>query len=150
MSEFEPASSADAAQPPAAVTSESDERAEQAGTDTEAGAAGAQRPEAAERAANDDGTDEAPAGIEAPVAAESEVPGGNDADASSAVDPETSDAATGDRAGGVRTGHAESDAVLDSLDGLDQRPVQEHVAVFEKAHEDLRSALTQAHDDAAS
>lgn len=31
--------------------------------------------------------------------------------------------------------------VLASLDGLEERPVTEHVAVFERAHEALRSAL---------
>ena len=33
------------------------------------------------------------------------------------------------------------DAVLDSLAGLDERPVTEHAAVFERAHEELRAAL---------
>lgn len=32
-------------------------------------------------------------------------------------------------------------AVLVTLDGLDERPVAEHVAVFERAHESLRRAL---------
>jgi hypothetical protein len=35
------------------------------------------------------------------------------------------------------------DDVLASLDGLDDLPVREHVAVFERAHEQLRAALTQ-------
>jgi hypothetical protein len=39
------------------------------------------------------------------------------------------------------TGVGEVDAVLASLDGLDGRPVAEHVEVFEKAHERLRRAL---------
>jgi hypothetical protein len=39
------------------------------------------------------------------------------------------------------TGLSEVDAVLASLDGLDGRPVAEHVEVFEKAHERLRRAL---------
>lgn len=32
-------------------------------------------------------------------------------------------------------------AVLSSLEGLDDRPVAEHVAVFEHAHESLRRVL---------
>ena len=36
---------------------------------------------------------------------------------------------------------AEVDAVLASLDGLADRPVAEHVAVFEQAHDRLRRAL---------
>ena len=39
------------------------------------------------------------------------------------------------------TGVAEVDAVLASLDGLDDIPVADHVAVFEQAHERLRRAL---------
>lgn len=41
----------------------------------------------------------------------------------------------------VRTGNAAVDEVLSSLEGLEGRPVQEHVAVFERAHEQLRAAL---------
>lgn len=42
----------------------------------------------------------------------------------------------------VPTGHAAVDEVLESLDGLSERPVAEHVAVFEQAHEQLRRALS--------
>jgi hypothetical protein len=42
------------------------------------------------------------------------------------------------------TGHESVDAVLRSLDGLSGRPVGEHVAVFEAAHESLRAALSDA------
>lgn len=42
------------------------------------------------------------------------------------------------------TGHPAVDAVLASLGGLGQRPVGEHVAVFESAHEALRRALNDA------
>lgn len=42
------------------------------------------------------------------------------------------------------SGDAEVDAVLGSLRGLDDRPVVEHVAVFEQAHETLRRALAGA------
>ena len=41
----------------------------------------------------------------------------------------------------VRTGDTRVDAVLASLDGLDDRPVSEHADVFEQAHEQLRAAL---------
>lgn len=55
--------------------------------------------------------------------------------------------------GGARavepTGHPAVDEVLRSLDELDGRPVDKHVAVFEQAHERLRQALSDATDDAA-
>ena len=41
----------------------------------------------------------------------------------------------------VRTGVEEVDGVLDSVERLEDRPVDEHVAVFENAHEQLRRAL---------
>lgn len=44
------------------------------------------------------------------------------------------------------TGHEAVDGVLRSLDSLDGRPVDEHVAVFESAHETLRAALASAGD----
>lgn len=42
------------------------------------------------------------------------------------------------------TGNAQIDEVVASLSGLDDRPLEEHVAVFEAAHEALRSALSDA------
>lgn len=45
------------------------------------------------------------------------------------------------------TGHPAVDEVLRSLDDLESRPVDEHVAVFEEAHESLRRALSSAGDD---
>jgi hypothetical protein len=36
------------------------------------------------------------------------------------------------------------DAVLGALEGLEDRPVAEHVAVFEAAHDRLRGALADA------
>lgn len=47
------------------------------------------------------------------------------------------------------TGHPEVDRVLGSLDGLDERPVAEHVAVFEAAHDTLRNALADAGNDSS-
>ena len=41
----------------------------------------------------------------------------------------------------VRTGVDRVDAVVVGVEGLDERPVEEHVAVFERAHEQLRQAL---------
>lgn len=41
----------------------------------------------------------------------------------------------------VRTGNEAVDEVLASLEGLEERPLEEHVAVFERAHERLRGAL---------
>jgi len=46
----------------------------------------------------------------------------------------------------VRTGNEAVDGVLDSLDPLDDAPVDEHVAVFERAHEQLRAALDSPRD----
>jgi hypothetical protein len=43
--------------------------------------------------------------------------------------------------GDPRTGNEEADAVLDSLAALADLPVDAHVAVFERAHEQLRGAL---------
>ncbi|MGI9156017.1 MAG: hypothetical protein ACR2FG_05185 [Marmoricola sp.] len=42
------------------------------------------------------------------------------------------------------TGHPAVDGALASLAGLEERPVGEHVAVFENAHEALRRALNDA------
>ena len=47
----------------------------------------------------------------------------------------------------VTTGHPAVDEVLRSLDGLDARPVDEHVGAFERAHEVLRRALSDAGDE---
>jgi hypothetical protein len=59
--------------------------------------------------------------------------------------PETPDvdpAETGQEFGEPeRTGVEEVDDVLTSLQGLDESPVEEHPAVFERAHERLRQAL---------
>lgn len=51
-------------------------------------------------------------------------------------------------AGGAATasGHPAVDEVLRSLEHLDDLPVDEHVPVFEQAHEDLRTALSGARE----
>jgi hypothetical protein len=52
---------------------------------------------------------------------------------------------TGEAAAGVEpSGHPAVDAVLASIEGLEERPVAEHVAVFEDAHDALRRALNDA------
>ncbi len=45
------------------------------------------------------------------------------------------------------TGDRAVDAVIESLDGLDDLPVAEHVVVFEQAHETLRRALAGVGQD---
>lgn len=49
----------------------------------------------------------------------------------------------------TETGHAAVDEVLRSLSALDAAPVDDHVAVFEQAHEQLRRTLSGAGDDHA-
>jgi len=44
------------------------------------------------------------------------------------------------------TGDTRVDQVLASLDGLDERAVEEHPAVFEAAHASLRAALDPDHE----
>jgi hypothetical protein len=44
------------------------------------------------------------------------------------------------------TGNARVDRVLAALQGLDEQPVDGHVAMFERAHEELRQALSDAGD----
>ena len=44
----------------------------------------------------------------------------------------------------VPTGSASIDTVLDLVAGLDARPLEEHAAVFETAHQQLRQALDEA------
>jgi hypothetical protein len=48
------------------------------------------------------------------------------------------------------TGDDRVDAVLASLSDLDDRPVTEHVSVFEDAHDRLRDALARAGDESAA
>ena len=56
-------------------------------------------------------------------------------------DQETPETGAGVEGLEVRTGDARVDVVLDSLTGLEERAVREHPAVFEAAHDRLRSAL---------
>ena len=52
--------------------------------------------------------------------------------------------------GVVATGHAGVDAALTSLDGLGERPVADHPAVFEQVHRALDEAMTSLEDDGDS
>ncbi|WP_182526751.1 hypothetical protein [Nocardioides dongkuii] len=47
---------------------------------------------------------------------------------------------------GVRTGVEQVDAVLAAIAQLEERPIEEHVGVFEAAHEQLRRALDVPND----
>lgn len=49
----------------------------------------------------------------------------------------------------ITTGHPAVDEVLRSLDGLESAPVDDHVAVFESAHEQLRRTLNDTGDEPA-
>lgn len=49
----------------------------------------------------------------------------------------------------VESGHPAVDEVLRSLGALDGTPVDDHVAVFEQAHEQLRRTLSGAGGDQA-
>jgi hypothetical protein len=46
----------------------------------------------------------------------------------------------------VPTGNHAVDEVLRTMQGLQDRPLEEHVALFEAAHEKLRAALAEAAD----
>ena len=52
-----------------------------------------------------------------------------------------------DDSGDIQTGHPAVDEVLRGLGALDGAPVDEHVAIFEQAHEELRRTLSGAGDD---
>lgn len=47
------------------------------------------------------------------------------------------------------TGNAAVDAVLRSLDRLDELPLEEHPGAYERAHEGLRTALREAREGPA-
>lgn len=49
----------------------------------------------------------------------------------------------------VRTGVAAVDDVIAATEALAQRPLDEHIGVFESAHEQLRSALDATDDESA-
>lgn len=49
----------------------------------------------------------------------------------------------------VRTGDERVDSVIAAIEGLEGRPVEEHVAAFERAHDELRRALDSPPSDQA-
>lgn len=57
--------------------------------------------------------------------------------------------ATPDAPEGVRTGMDSVDAVITAVEQLEERPIEEHVGVFESAHEQLRRALDHESTDPA-
>lgn len=75
-------------------------------------------------------------------AGEVQEPGADDVESAEVDEP------TGEHVGAAPvaevTGHPAVDAVLASLEGLEGQPVGDHVAVFENAHDTLRSALNDA------
>jgi hypothetical protein len=78
-----------------------------------------------------------------------EVAGAEDQDPT-APEPER-DPESDPAADSVRTGVLEVDEVIVAVEQLEDRPIEEHVGVFEAAHDQLRRALdTAAHpsDDA--
>ena len=48
----------------------------------------------------------------------------------------------------VRTGMDSVDTVITAVEALEERPIEEHVGVFESAHDQLRRALDQPADPA--
>lgn len=63
------------------------------------------------------------------------------------VEPIEADAAERGATEPTRTGVPEVDAVLERVEGVAREPVDEHVAVFDRAHDDLRRALDGAGND---
>ena len=48
----------------------------------------------------------------------------------------------------VRTGQPRVDAVIEAIEQLEERPIEEHVGVLETAHAELRRALDTPADSA--
>jgi hypothetical protein len=66
------------------------------------------------------------------------------------VVPDHTDASRDVASERVRTGVEDVDAVITAVEQLEERPIEEHVGVFEAAHEQLRRALeAQPGPDAA-
>lgn len=64
-----------------------------------------------------------------------------------AGEPVEQDGAAAER---VRTGLEDVDAVITAVEQLEERPIEEHVGVFETAHEQLRRALDAEPGDRSS
>ena len=63
--------------------------------------------------------------------------------------PSSADVTRPTTGGALRTGNPRVDAVLDSLEQLAEESPDEHVPVFERAHEELRRALDALPDHGA-
>jgi hypothetical protein len=50
----------------------------------------------------------------------------------------------------VRTGVPRVDAVIEAVEQLEERPIEEHVGAFEAAHDELRRALDAPEPDPES
>lgn len=70
-----------------------------------------------------------------------------DAERREALLEDTPEEAAARAPGVVETGNPAVDEVIASLEGLDNVPVDEHVALFEQAHEQLRRTLSGAGDN---
>lgn len=73
-----------------------------------------------------------------------DVPGPSHAEAGPEAEGEATHPDPPDQA--LRTGNAAVDEVLGSLADLDQAPLAEHPGAFERAHDALRAALTDARE----
>jgi len=67
-----------------------------------------------------------------------------DAELSAADAVDTADASEATAAPAASVGHPEVDEVVASFERLDALPVDQHVTVFESAHDRLRAALDAA------
>ena len=102
-------------------------------------------------AAVDTADEEVPRDPEAPLDAEvpdEEAPLDEPGEAVPVDDPvdEPVEADGGAEGEALRTGNPAVDEVLESVEALDGRPAEEHVEVFERAHEKLRGALDGSQD----
>lgn len=73
----------------------------------------------------------------------------SDAERREALLEDTPEEAAARAPGRVETGNPAVDEVIASLEGLDGVPVDEHVALFEQAHEQLRRTLSGAGENPA-
>jgi hypothetical protein len=67
-------------------------------------------------------------------------------DAAAEAVEEAADVVHAPEPSGAGTSHPAVDEVLRSLERLEDVPVEEHVAAFEQAHDELRRALAEARD----
>lgn len=82
-------------------------------------------------------------------AASTTAPDPTDEERREALLEDTPEEAAARAPGVVETGNPAVDEVIRALEGLDGVPVDDHVALFEQAHEQLRRTLSGAGDDRA-